>query len=345
MKRLLLLILTTFPLLLVGQTLHSYVESLVENEVGAAVLVIKNDKILLEEGFGINHLEEKKAISSKSNFRVASVSKQFTAMAILKLIDDGKLSQEDTLEKLIEECPDYAKDITLRELIHHTSGLPDYGVSIKNDFPTPLQDDNVLQLLYGWEKLDFKNGTSWEYSNTAYVLLGLIVEKISGQPFHSYVQKEILDPLGMNNSCFYVRGKNKVTNRVYGHSSSEEGWELTDQSTYSALLGDGGLYTSISELKIWLQNFENNKLLSPKNKKTPFEDLYKLDEPNKNYGYGIYVENFEGHKRYRHNGLTMGFRASAHIYPDDNIIVVVLVNTGADAPMIADKIARHLFEK
>ena len=325
-----------------GQNLEIYVDSLMQNEIGAAVLVMKKGNVHFEKTYGVHHLEKQNSITSTSNFRMASVSKQFTATAIMILMDEGKLSPETQLSEVFPDFPNYGKQITIRQLLQHTSGLPDYTPYFPRDLNFQLRDMNILEMVYRTDSLDFQSGSKWEYSNTAYVLLGMIVEKVSDIPFYKFVENRILIPLGMVNSCFYVEGLNQIPDRVFGHVFNKDQWELRDQSIYSSLLGDGGLYTSLEEIKLWLANMKENKLLSKEIAEAMLKDVFPVNEVE-DYGYGIRIGALAGNKKIYHTGSTSGFRNCVQWFPDVDLQVVVFTNSGTtDAPAIADKIARFV---
>src|SRR6266496_4496947 len=234
------------------------------NSPGAAVIVIKEGKPLFAKGYGLADLEKKIPCTTNTNFRLASVTKQFTAMAVLILAEQGKLSLEDCLPKFFPEFPAYGKTISLDHLLTHTSGLPDYEDHIPQGTTIPLSDRDVLFILRHQSKADFAPGAQFHYSNSAYALLASIVESVSGKTFPAFVKEKIFNPLGMTNSVAYVAGLFSVPNRAYGYVNGTSGWELSDQSVTSAVLGDGGIYSSVADLFKWEQALYTEKLISRK---------------------------------------------------------------------------------
>jgi CubicO group peptidase (beta-lactamase class C family) len=237
---------------------------------GAAILVVKNSKILFEHGYGVTDLKTPHKIDEHTNFRLASVTKQFTAMAIMLLIHDGKLRYDEPLNDIFPDFPEYGKAITIRMLLNHTSGLQDYeDLMPKPDPNAPIeqiqiQDSGVLELLKHQNTTKFPPGSRWEYSNSGYVLLGVILERVSGESFPDFLHDRIFLPLKMNNAVAFVRGKNEVPNRAFGHSLEEGTWTQTDQSPTSATLGDGGVHCSVADLAKWDAALHENTLLSRK---------------------------------------------------------------------------------
>ncbi len=194
---------------------------------GLAVLVKKDGKIIFEKGYGVRDLRAKTAIDAQTNFRLASFTKQFTAMAVMLLVHDGKLRYDRPLTEIFSEFPAYGKTITVGNLLNHTGGLPDYEDLMdaveKTKGPIwsvekQIHDAEVLQLLEKESYGKFASGTKWEYSNSGYVVLGLIVAKVSGISFGEFLHDRIFTPLKMDHTLVFEKGKNQVANRAFGHS-------------------------------------------------------------------------------------------------------------------------------
>src|SRR5882762_3998818 len=214
---------------------------------GFAVLVKKDGKIVFEKGYGVRDLRTKIAIDAQTNFRLASFTKQFTAMAIMLLVHDGKLRYDRTLTEIFPEFPAFGKTITVRNLLNHTGGLPDYEdlmdavEKVKGPIWSPekqIQDAEVLQLLERESRGKFAPGTKWEYSNSGYVVLGLIVAKVSGESFGEFLHERVFAPLKMDHTLVFEKGKNEIANRAFGHSKKSRNFVETDQSSTSATQGD-----------------------------------------------------------------------------------------------------------
>src|ERR1700756_312698 len=197
---------------------------------GFAVLVRKNGETVFEKGYGVRDLRSQRAIDARTNFRLASFTKQFTAMAIMLLVQDGKVRYDQPLTEIFPEFPAYGKTIAVRNLLNHTGGLPDYEDSMdaaeKSKGPIwsaerQIQDAEVLQLLEKESRGKFVPGTKWEYSNSGYVVLGLIVAKVSGKSFAEFLHERIFAPLQMDHTLVFEKGKNQVVNRAYGHSKKK----------------------------------------------------------------------------------------------------------------------------
>jgi len=319
---------------------------------GAAVLVIKNGEVVFERGYGVTDLKSLHRIDARTNFRLASDTKQFTAMAIMLLVHDGKLKYDEALTDIFPDFPAYGRAITVRMLLNHTSGLQDYEdlmPPINPKLPieqVQIQDNAVLDLLKHQNSTKFPPGTKWEYSNSGYVLLGTIVKAISGQPFPEFLRKRIFAPLQMTNTVAYVRGYNDVPNRAFGHTLENGTWEQTDQSPTSATLGDGGIYSSLEDLAKWDRALRENALLSRGEMQaatTPVNapGVVGPDGAPAEYGFGWFLNPYHGHARMWHYGETVGFRSAIQRFTDDHLSIIVLcnradLNPSAIALQIAD---------
>src|SRR5213083_1851452 len=297
------------------------------NSPGAAVIVIKEGKPLFAKGYGLTDLEKKIPCTTNTNFRLGSVTKQFTAMSVLILAEQGKLSLEDHLPRFFPEFPEYGKAITLHHLLTHTSGLPDYEDHIPQGTTIPLSDRDVLFILRHQSKADFAPSAQFHYNNSAYALLALIVESVSGKTFPALVKEKIFNPLGMTNSIAYVARLSYVPNRAYGYVNGINGWELSDQSVTSAVLGDGGIYSSVGDLFKWDLALYTEKLISRKMLADAFTaHSSQSDFKGSGYGYGWYVGNFRDTEHIWHYGSTCGFSTRIERFPGRRLSVIVLTN-------------------
>jgi CubicO group peptidase (beta-lactamase class C family) len=305
---------------------------------GAGVVVIKEGKKVFQQGYGVAEIRTRAKIDEHTNFRLASVSKQFTAMAVMLLVRDGKLRYQDRLTQIFPNFAPYGNSITVRHLLNHTSGLLDYEDLMVGPYGNDaqanlkqIQDPEVLELLRKQAGTKFAPGSHWAYSNSGYVVLGQIVEKVSGQPFGNFLGDRIFSPLGMDHTIAYQRGKNDVPNRAYGYRKENFRWNETDQSPTSATLGDGGIYSSLSDLAKWDAALQHHTLLSESEMQpatTPVE-VPGVQEPSGKpaaYGFGWFLNPYKGHRRMWHYGETVGFRTTIQRFPNDNLTIIVLCN-------------------
>jgi CubicO group peptidase (beta-lactamase class C family) len=290
---------------------------------GMAVLVKQNGRAVFKQGYGVTDLNSLAPIDQTTNFRLASCTKQFTAMAVMLLVHDGKLRYDEPLSEIFPEFPPYGQTITIRHLLTHTSGLPDYEDLMDATWTEThqIQDQDVLRLLEKQQKPKFQAGTGWAYSNSAYVLLGLIVAKVSGESFGDFLNQRIFQPLRMDRTLAYVNGVNSVPNRAFGHTRQGDAFLETDQSSTSATLGDGGVYSNLDDLAKWDTALQRHTLLSEK-EMTPA----LTPSPLKAYGFGWFLDPYQGHPRMWHTGETMGFRTVIERFPKDGLTIIVLCN-------------------
>jgi len=337
------------------------------DEPGLAVLVRTGGQTVFVRGYGIRDLRSKAKIGAQTNFRLASFTKQFTAMAIMLLVHDGKLRYDQTLTELFPDFPDYGKSVTVRNLLNHTSGLPDYedlmdtAEKEKGPLWSPgkqIQDDEVLELLKKEKNGKFRPGSSWSYSNSGYVVLGLIVRRASGKSYREFLEQRIFSPLKMNLTIVLEKGKNEAANRAFGHTRESGAFKETDQSSTSATLGDGGVYSNLEDLAKWDDALRNHTLLGEKEFEPALAPV-KLSggsephwplEPNDDnlhpgkpvsYGFGWFLDPYQGRRRMWHTGTTMGFRTVIERFTGpDGLTVIVLANrTDLDPEKLALEIA------
>jgi CubicO group peptidase (beta-lactamase class C family) len=308
----------------VGALLHEFDQTDVP---GAAVSVIQGGTPILAKGYGFADLEKKIPCTTDTNFRLASLTKQFTAMAALILAEQGMLSLEDYLPKFLPEFPEYGKTITIRHLLTHRSGLPDYEDYIPQGTTIPLSDRDVLFILQQQSKTDFPPGSQFHYSNSAYAVLALLVENVSGKTFSAFLKKRIFESLGMTNTVAYVAGLSSVPHRAYGYANGKSGWKLSDQSVTSAVLGDGGIYSSVADLFKWDQALYTKELVSRRMIAEAFTaHSSQSDFKGSGYGYGWYIEKFRGAEHVWHYGSTCGFSTKIHRFPGRKLSVILLAN-------------------
>ncbi len=306
---------------------------------GAAVLVLKDGQPVFRRGYGLAVLEDGTPVSPATNFRLASVSKQFTAAAILLLAEDGALSIDDPLKKWLPELPAVADAMTLRQLLSHSSGLLDYEDLMDPADTRQVHDIDVLHLLQKENRTYFAPGSSYRYSNSGYALLALVVGKASGSDFASFLRQRIFLPLGMTATFAHQDGVDEVPERAYGYSQIGGHWQRTDQSTTSAVLGDGGIYSSIDDLAKWDAALYDERLLRRASLQQAFSAATATPEPDvPHYGFGWRING----DALWHSGESIGFRNVIVRYPKQKLTVVVLSNRNDPEPYaLALQIARR----
>jgi CubicO group peptidase (beta-lactamase class C family) len=320
---------------------------------GLSAIVLKNGKTVFEGSYGLANLETKVPNSPVTDFRLASFTKQFTAMCIMLLVHDGKLSYDDTLTKIFPDFPPYGSTITVRMLLTHTSGLKDYEDLYSAQYPgqddskiPQIKDAQILALMKQQTATDFPPGSQWRYSNTGYAMLAMVVEKVSGKPFGEFLHQRIFAPLSMNHTLAYEGGKNEVPNRAFGYTDKDGRWIEADQSSTSAVLGDGGIYSNIEDLAKWDRALSEHTLLSATEMQaalTPVKvpgGAKKEDGTPTEYGFGWFLDPYNGRHRTWHSGTTTGFRTFIDRFPDEGLTIIILCNRDDLHPgKLADRVA------
>jgi CubicO group peptidase (beta-lactamase class C family) len=263
-------------------------------------------------------------------------------MAIMLLVDDGKLRYDESLSEIFPDFPEYGRAITVRQLLTHTGGLPDYEDLMEGGPWTEarqIQDDEVLALLKRQSKPKFAAGTSWAYSNSGYVVLGLMVAKVSGVPFDEFLQRRIFAPLRMDHTVVYRQSKNEVTNRAFGHTKEAASFVETDQSSTSATLGDGGIYSNLDDLARWDEALERYTLLA-ESKMKPAWTAASIPGKPVAYGFGWFLDPYNGRERMWHEGSTRGFGTVSERFTAEKLTIVILCNrTDLDPAKLALQVA------
>jgi len=307
---------------------------------GASLMIIKEGKPILVKTFGLAQVEEKKPVESNTNFRLASVTKQFTAMCIMKLVEQGKLTFSQKLTDIFPEFPDYGKEITIKNILQHTSGLQDYESLIPENATNQVSDEDVLNMMMGLKSTYFEPGSEYGYSNSGYAVLAMTVEKVSGLSFAECLKKNIFQPLGMNNTVAYEKGISSVNHRAYGYAHKNGKLVPKDQSLTSAVLGDGGIYSSVDDLFKWDQALYTEKLVKSETLKKAFTPCELNDGTKTDYGFGWRIDEYKGHYRVHHTGETCGFTNIIQRYPKDHFSIIILTNRNQPIPEnLANKIA------
>lgn len=287
---------------------------------GAALMVIHQDQPIIVRTYGLADVERKVPVTVQTNFRLASVTKQFTAMAVMLLVERGGLTYETSLQAIFPDFPAYGKQITIRHLLQHTSGLVDYEDLIPDTATTQVLDSDVLRMMKSRDSTYFPPGTQFRYSNSGYAVLAMIVERLSGKRFAQFLQEEIFQPLVMVNTVAFEQGISTVPNRAFGYHIQDDSIVFSDQSLTSAVLGDGGIYSSVADLFKWDQALYTEKLVR-------WSTLQEAFKPGlEHYGFGWYCDTFQGKRRVYHTGSTCGFRNVIMRFPDERLTIIILTN-------------------
>ena len=313
------------------QVVQSYVSN---KQFMGAVLIARDQTIVLDKGYGFANLEWNVPNSPTTKFRLGSITKQFTSASIFLLEERGKLKVDDPVKKYMLDAPAAWDKVTVFNLLTHTSGIPSF-----TGFPDYASTEAIpttpekLVARFRDKPLEFQPGEKWNYSNSGYVLLGYLIEKISGQPYAKFVQENIFDPLGMKDSG-YDSNSALMLRRASGYAPSANGPVNAGYIDMSIPLSAGGLYSTTGDLLRWEQGLFGGKLLSS-------ASLQKMTTPFKNdYACGLAVHMVKGRKLIEHGGGIEGFNTQLSYYPEEKLTVVVLGNLNGSSPgEIASKMA------
>ena len=299
---------------------------------GASVLVVRNGEVAASRSYGLATLDPRVPTGERTNYRLASLSKQFTAAAIMLLVREGRLRYDDRLTDLLPGVPAFARDVRVRHLLTPTSGLWAYEDFVPDSQTRQVKDRDVLASLPQADSLYFPPGSAYRYSNTGYALLSLIVEKLSGQRYATFLHDRIFAPVGMAATVAYEAGVSTVPNRALGYAIRSSGTTLSDQSSTSAVLGDGGIYSSLHDLLAWDRALDAGTLLTREELRTAWTPMTLTDGTATRYGFGWFVDREDGELRVSHHGETSGFTNFILKYPDRRLTVIVLTNRRGGVP-------------
>ncbi len=303
------------------------------NHPGGSIGVMKNDKIVFSRSYGLASLEYLAPNSTETIFNIASVSKQFTAMGIVLLHIQGKLSIDDDIRKYLPELPDFGEKITIRQMLHHTSGLRSLHAMLglagwrADDSRT---NEDLYRFMNMQRDLNFKPGSEFMYCNTGYMLMVKIIEKVTAEKFPTWIKKNIFEPLGMNHTYVEDKYNRVVTNNATSYNKSIDGNYLRAVE-YWGYVGSGNIHSTTNDLLKWLSNF-----YAPQ---TNWEEAFKLmktldklnDGSDNNYAFGLFIDKHLGNDLIQHSGAIGGFRTYAGTYPDKKLSIVVLTNFSASS--------------
>ena len=284
-----------------------------------SILLAKDGRTIFEKSYGMANAEWKVSNTSATRFNIGSLTKQFTGLAILMLADRGKLTLEDKVSRFYDRSPDAWNDVSIYNLLSHTSGIPNAEIS---DFPKGIAQhyspEELIEIFRN-KPLDFPAGSKRKYSNSGYYLLGYIIEKVTGQKYADFIQNNIFDPLSMRNSG-YESNASLIQYRASGYGVDGDKLLNADYLDWSIPYSAGGLYSTAEDLLRWDQALRTEKLLSK-----PWLD--RLFDPDKSgYNYGWFIRDENGRRRIYHEGGNPGFASYIARYPDQKLVVIVLSN-------------------
>ncbi len=311
-----------------------------QDEPGVAVIVTQAGEVIYRKGYGMANLELGVQIQPDMVFRLGSITKQFTAVAILILLEQGKLALDDSITKFLPDYPTHDHLITIEHLLTHTSGIKSY-TTIPEWWSLQTKDFTVSELIdfFKYQPMQFAPGKQWIYNNSGYILLGAIIEKISGLTYGEFIQQHIFDVLGMKHS-YYDVAQRIIPQRVCGYQTGANGYLNANYLSMTQPYAAGSLAANVDDLAIWDAALYTNKLVPQKTLQQAFTTYKLIDGSLTNYGYGWFISDYEGHRLVEHSGSINGFSTHAIRVPDDQIFVAVLSNSESKGSVIQQLIVK-----
>lgn len=311
-----------------------------EDGPGAVALVVQKGKVLYRRAFGMANLELGVKMKPENVFRIGSITKQFTASAILRLRDEGKLRLDDDITKYISKYPTHGHAISIEHLLTHTSGIRSYTEMKEWDAEVQKKDFTPTELIafFKNQPMDFKPGEEFHYNNSAYFILGYIIEVVSGKSYEEYIDSVFFKPLKMTNS-YYDSSSKIIKNRAYGYNKNEDDYMNQDFLNMTQPYAAGSLLSSVDDLYKWYSAVMNDEVISETSRKEAHTPHLLNDGQKTGYGYGWFIGNIQGSKMIEHGGGINGYLTSSIYLPDDDVFVAVFTNCTCDDP---DKIAKKI---
>src|SRR5437016_6908562 len=307
---------------------------------GASVAVVKGNETIVTKGYGFADLELDVPTPPQATYEIGSITKQFTAAAILLLAEQGKLSLADEITKFLPDYPMQGNHVTIRHLLNHTSGIKGYTELPEfRDFQMLKRPREELVKLFSGRPFDFKPGEEQIYNNSAFFLLGLIIEKVSGKPYAEFIQEQLFDRVGMKDS-YYCSERAIHKNHAHGYDSNQNVLVLKGYVDHTWLYAAGSLCSSTPDLVAWNKALHSGKLLKPESYREMTSPALLNDGTMVRYGMGISLADTNGRHTISHAGAINGFLSESDYYPNDDLVIVVLLNTRG--PVSPKELAREI---
>jgi D-alanyl-D-alanine carboxypeptidase len=311
---------------------------------GAAVMAIADGRVLFVKAYGDRDLKQSLPVKTDTLFEIGSITKQFTAACILQLRDQGKLKLDDTLSVYLPDAP-HAKEVTLRNLLTHTSGLHDYFDMQDAEFDElaarPIEYRDLIARVAPLP-LDFSPGSKWSYSNTGYLLLGHIIEAISGEPYKDYLQHHILRPLHMNHT-FTTADEHRLKDMAVGYRYRQGKLEVAPFLDPTWGLSAGFLLSNLDDLSRWDRALRNGTIVSEASYREMSTAFMTTKSGSADYGFGLFIDTMYGQSRIGHTGGAQGFTTADEYYPAQKLRVIAFTNSGDKSPEAGETITNILF--
>ncbi|MEP2937106.1 MAG: serine hydrolase [Gilvibacter sp.] len=334
---LMLLAFLLLPLQGIAQSLEQQVDALLSEKYsadgpGATAIIAKKGKVIYRKAFGMANLELGIAMKPDNVLEIGSMTKQFTAVAILMLEEEGKLNVTDPVTKFFSDYPTAGNTITIHHLLNHTSGIKSY-TGMQSFMKEARTDMDPLTLIdvFKNEPMDFAPGEQWSYNNSGYIILGAIIEQVSGMSYEDFVQTKIFDVLGMKHS-FYGSKSRLIPKRASGYQPTDSGWQNADYLSMTLPYAAGSLMSTVDDLLIWQEALNDNKLIPRERLQKAFVNTKLNDGSNTNYGYGWSVDEINDTPSIEHGGGIFGYTTYGLHVPSEDVYVAVLANSNGNSP-------------
>lgn len=316
-----------------------------EHIPGLSIAVVRGRDTVVARGWGFADLENRVPATERTVYRIGSVTKQFTAVAILQLVMQGRLSLGDTVQRFVPQFPTPGRTITIRHLLTHTSGIPNYtaiGAPFRTRLRLDLPQDSVLALVRD-RPADFPPGQRFSYSNTGYHLLGMIIERVTGEPYAQYIARHFAAPVGLR-STSYCDNRPIISGRAQGYATDSSGVVNAEYISMHIPFSAGALCSTVLDLIAWQQALWSDRLLQAGGYASMTTPPVLASGSRSPYGFGLGVGTLGTHRQVAHSGGINGFSSALNTYPDDSVTVIVLANSeDANASRLAQRIARATF--
>lgn len=354
MKKLPFLLLFTIlflsPLIAVSQNIEDTYTALLQKKYpkdgpGVSALVAKDGKVIYRQAFGVANLELTVPMTSENVFELGSITKQFTSVAILMLIEQGKLGLDDEITKFLPEYPTHNKKITLHHLLNHTSGIKSY-TGMSSFMKLAREDKSPKEVIdhFKNEPMEFDPGEKWNYNNSGYIILGYIIEQVSGKTYEEFISENIFVPLEMKNSHYGSKTK-LIPNRASGYMPIEDGYRNADYLSMSLPYAAGSLMSTVDDMLLWHKAVRDDVLISSQSKALAFKNSTLNNGEATNYGYGWQMNEINGVASIEHGGGIFGYVTQGVYVPSEDVYVILLTNSNGVSPQeVAVKMAAQAFE-
>jgi CubicO group peptidase (beta-lactamase class C family) len=305
---------------------------------GLALEVIQDGQCVKRAGYGLANLEWQSPVTPLTVFEIGSVTKQFTAAAIMMLQQDGKLSVDDHISKYLKDTPASWKDITIRHLLTHTSGIKNYTVLDGFEMRRKMTQAQFIEKMGGYA-LDFQPGEKWSYCNSGFNLLGYIIENVSSETYWQFMRERIFEPLGMT-STTSRDPRTVIRFRASGYEQDLQGKYINRDYDLTDLVSAGAIVSTVDDMAKWNASLDSHQLLTAASEQEMWTPLRLNDGKTHEYGFGWFLSPLKGHQNIGHSGTTSGFSASLQRFPKDGLAVIVLTNSNEDG--VATKVAKEV---